>query len=104
MNECPDNYNDTIYNLFGECVTNGTQLTGVILGIKVVVYFIKGLISIMCWFVAQFPQLLQNYRRKNVDSLSFTFVLNWVLGDLTNLIGCILTDQSPTQARRYKIL
>lgn len=29
----------------------------------------------------------------SVEGLALPFLLNWMLGDLTNLIGCILTDQ-----------
>ena len=42
-------------------------------------------------------QLVQNYRQKNVDSLSLIFILNWVLGDSFNFIGSILTKQMMTQ-------
>lgn len=29
----------------------------------------------------------------SVEGLALPFLLNWMLGDVTNLIGCILTDQ-----------
>ncbi|RKP16758.1 hypothetical protein ROZALSC1DRAFT_8545, partial [Rozella allomycis CSF55] len=58
---------------------------------------LKGYISIMFWFIAQFPQIIQNYRNQSVQSLSPVFLLNWILGDSANLIGSILTKQLPTQ-------
>ncbi|KIP08760.1 hypothetical protein PHLGIDRAFT_126828 [Phlebiopsis gigantea 11061_1 CR5-6] len=56
-----------------------------------------GYASIGCWLGAQFPQVLENYRRQSVDGLAWPFLLNWMLGDMTNLIGCILTNQLPFQ-------
>lgn len=43
------------------------------------------------------PQIIENYKRKKVDALSPAFILQWLLGDIFNLIGCILTNQLPTQ-------
>lgn len=43
------------------------------------------------------PQIWQNYRTKSVDGLALPFLLNWLCGDITNLIGCILTKQLPFQ-------
>ncbi|KDQ60972.1 hypothetical protein JAAARDRAFT_31968 [Jaapia argillacea MUCL 33604] len=56
-----------------------------------------GYTSIGCWLFAQFPQLLENARRRSVDGLALPFLLNWMLGDLSNLIGCLLTRQLPFQ-------
>ncbi|CAG8684552.1 15370_t:CDS:2, partial [Dentiscutata heterogama] len=53
--------------------------------------------SIACWLCAQFPQIITNYRNKSVDGLSLYFLMNWLLGDLANLVGCILTKQLPFQ-------
>lgn len=33
----------------------------------------------------------------NVESLSSLFIITWLIGDITNLIGCLLTHQLPTQ-------
>ncbi|CED82935.1 Predicted membrane protein [Phaffia rhodozyma] len=77
--------------------------------------------SIACWLWAQFPQIYQNYKVKSCEGLALPFLLNWAFGrcphicpplstmsfgrsdlllvwmflsgDLTNLIGCVLTDQ-----------
>ncbi|KAI9446364.1 PQ loop repeat-domain-containing protein [Lactarius indigo] len=56
-----------------------------------------GLMSMFFWLGAQFPQLLENFRRQSVEGLALPFLANWLLGDLTNLIGCILTHQLPFQ-------
>lgn len=47
--------------------------------------------------VAQLPQVYRNFREKSTDALSFGFVFTWLLGDLTNLIGCIFTKQLAVQ-------
>jgi uncharacterized protein with PQ loop repeat len=56
-----------------------------------------GYASMLCWLGAQFPQIVANYNNKSADGLSLPFLFNWLLGDLTNFIGCILTDQQPFQ-------
>jgi uncharacterized protein with PQ loop repeat len=73
---------------FGECVDTP---------LKYVAFFI-GLSSILCWLVAQAPQLVTNCRLGIADkALSFWFLLQWFLGDATNLIGALLTKQLPSQ-------
>ncbi|KIJ55021.1 hypothetical protein M422DRAFT_24878 [Sphaerobolus stellatus SS14] len=56
-----------------------------------------GYASIASWLGAQFPQIVVNLQRKSVDGLALPFLVNWLIGDSTNLIGCILTDQLPFQ-------
>ncbi|KAI0345157.1 hypothetical protein BDW22DRAFT_1370916 [Trametopsis cervina] len=56
-----------------------------------------GYASIGCWLGAQFPQVLENHRRRSVDGLAWPFLANWLLGDISNLVGCILTHQLPFQ-------
>ncbi|KAG2020204.1 hypothetical protein CC2G_005572 [Coprinopsis cinerea AmutBmut pab1-1] len=56
-----------------------------------------GYASIACWLGAQFPQVLENYRRKSCEGLALPFLANWLLGDISNLVGCILTNQLPFQ-------
>lgn len=34
---------------------------------------------------------------EQAESLSITFLITWLLGDITNLLGCIYTHQFPTQ-------
>lgn len=71
----------------GECVTTPTQLAGLFFG----------LFSILCWVFAQAPQLYKNYKQKDAGSLSIIFLAEWLTGDITNLVGCILTKQVATQ-------
>ncbi|SNX83351.1 uncharacterized protein MEPE_02058 [Melanopsichium pennsylvanicum] len=57
----------------------------------------SGTLSFCVWLFAQSPQLYENYRRGSVDGLSPVFLTQWMLGDVTNLIGCVLTQQLPFQ-------
>lgn len=43
--------------------------------------------------VATIPQLIETYQQQSVEGLSPVFVSIWVLGDVTSLIGCYLTNQ-----------
>lgn len=52
-----------------------------------------GNLSQAFWLFAQLPQIWTNYRNKSVEGLSLPFLLNWLSGDVTNLIGCLLTNQ-----------
>ncbi|CEI86250.1 hypothetical protein RMCBS344292_00693 [Rhizopus microsporus] len=51
-----------------------------------------GSISIGCWIVVFTPQLWENYKRKNTDGVSVTFLLLWIFGDIFNLLGILLED------------
>jgi len=59
--------------------------------------FVCGWCSILSWFICLFPQLWVNYQTKRVDGISGYFIIEWLLGDVTNLAGCILTKRLPTQ-------
>ena len=72
---------------FADCVYTPTQR----------VSFFLGLLSILLWIPALFPQILTNYRTKRTDALSIGFVLQWLLGDLSNVIGCLWAQMLPTQ-------
>ncbi|KAJ1950481.1 PQ loop repeat-containing protein 2, partial [Dispira parvispora] len=52
-----------------------------------------GVISVSCWLCALTPQIYLNWRRKSAESLSVGFIFIWLSGDITNLVGCFLTDQ-----------
>ncbi|ORX39935.1 PQ loop repeat-domain-containing protein [Kockovaella imperatae] len=56
-----------------------------------------GYLSICCWLCAQLPQVVKNYRLKSCEGLSLPFLVTWLLGDVGNLVGCVLTDQLPFQ-------
>ncbi|KAF8212118.1 PQ loop repeat-domain-containing protein [Mycena galopus ATCC 62051] len=56
-----------------------------------------GYSSIACWLGAQFPQIIKNIQLKSCAGLALPFLANWFLGDASNLLGCILTQQLPFQ-------
>lgn len=58
---------------------------------------LSGSFSFVIWLFAQSPQLYENYRRGSVEGLSPVFLTQWMLGDATNLIGSLLTQQLPFQ-------
>ncbi|CAK7339505.1 unnamed protein product [Dovyalis caffra] len=49
-----------------------------------------GLISLVCWGVAEIPQIITNFRTKSSHGVSLAFLLTWVAGDIFNLVGCLL--------------
>lgn len=61
--------------------------------------FVIGLVSIVLWIIPMVPQLLENYRRKSCEGLSIWFLLFWILGDTSNLIGAFLAKQLPVRGR-----
>ncbi|KAK4686335.1 solute carrier family 66 (lysosomal lysine-arginine transporter), member 1, partial [Tremellales sp. Uapishka_1] len=64
---------------------------------RIVIANALGYTSIACWLCAQFPQVLKNLSLKSCEGLALPFLVNWLFGDITNLIGCLLTDQLPFQ-------
>jgi uncharacterized membrane protein len=42
------------------------------------------------------PQLYENYTLQSGEGLSVLFVIIWLLGDLTNLVGALLGGLLPT--------
>ncbi|CUS21790.1 LAQU0S04e00848g1_1 [Lachancea quebecensis] len=58
---------------------------------------IAGSISFLSSFIAQIPQVLETYVDKTVEGLSPLFLLAWLFGDITTLIGATLTNQLPFQ-------
>ncbi|XWS33717.1 hypothetical protein CRYUN_Cryun22dG0107300 [Craigia yunnanensis] len=52
--------------------------------------FAFGLTSLVCWGVAEIPQIITNFRTKSSHGVSFLFLLTWVAGDVFNLVGCLL--------------
>ena len=56
-----------------------------------------GTLSIFSWLFAQFPQIIRNHQNKSVAGLSVFFLVEWLLGDLSNLFGAIFTNQAAWQ-------
>ena len=56
-----------------------------------------GCFSIVAWLFAQLPQIYKNHQLKSTSGLSAFFLVEWCLGDLSNLFGAILTRQASWQ-------
>lgn len=57
-----------------------------------------GIASLVCWGVAEIPQIITNFRSKSSHGVSLLFLLTWVAGDIFNLVGCLLEPATlPTQ-------
>ena len=56
-----------------------------------------GTLSIVSWLFAQMPQIYKNYRIKSTAGLSIFFLVEWLLGDATNLLGALFTKQATWQ-------
>ncbi|XP_027077256.1 vacuolar lysine transporter YPQ1-like isoform X1 [Coffea arabica] len=60
--------------------------------------FALGLVSLLCWGVAEIPQIVTNFRTKSSHGISPLFLFTWVAGDIFNLFGCLLEPATlPTQ-------
>ncbi|XP_006002213.1 lysosomal amino acid transporter 1 homolog [Latimeria chalumnae] len=77
-----------IWHLFEECAENMWEHWSVVIGV----------VSIFCFLFAALPQLYVAHKNGKVDqALSIGFLLCWLGGDLTNVVGCYLTNQMPIQ-------
>ncbi|KAL0090617.1 PQ loop repeat-domain-containing protein [Phycomyces blakesleeanus] len=76
-----------INTIFGECVYGWQECASLMFGY----------LSILAWLNAQMPQVIKNYRLGTAESLSFTFLVVWLIGDVANLIGCTILGQLPFQ-------
>ncbi|XP_052201046.1 LOW QUALITY PROTEIN: probable vacuolar amino acid transporter YPQ1 [Diospyros lotus] len=57
-----------------------------------------GLASLVCWGVAEIPQIITNFHNKSGHGLSLAFLFTWIIGDIFNLMGCVLEPATlPTQ-------
>jgi len=56
-----------------------------------------GLSNILLWIFAQMPQIYLNWKSKRAEALSSGFLAIWLVGDITNLLGSIFTQQIPIQ-------
>ncbi|GAB7339512.1 hypothetical protein MBLNU457_6128t1 [Dothideomycetes sp. NU457] len=56
-----------------------------------------GSLSIVSWLFAQLPQIYKNYALQSTSGLSIYFLVEWCLGDLSNLLGAIFTRQANWQ-------
>lgn len=87
MVTCSGDYVHWIAKIFGECVvTTRDKLS-----------FSFGISSTLIWMWAQLPQIYMNFKSHRADSLSVYFLLFLILGDVSNLVGCLLTGGLVTQ-------
>ena len=56
-----------------------------------------GIFSNISWLFAQMPQIYKNYQLQSASGLSIYFLGVWLLGDLSNLLGAVLTRQAGWQ-------
>ncbi|KAH7689731.1 putative membrane protein [Dioscorea alata] len=60
--------------------------------------FTLGLASLFFWAIAEIPQIITNFHSKSAHGVSLSFILTWILGDIFNLVGCLLEPLTlPTQ-------
>ncbi|KAH7175473.1 PQ loop repeat-domain-containing protein [Dactylonectria macrodidyma] len=57
---------------------------------------IFGSISLTAWICLLLPQLAANYKAQSADGLSMAFLIVWLVGDLSNLVGSLFTRLAPT--------
>ncbi|XP_053136583.1 lysosomal amino acid transporter 1 homolog isoform X2 [Hemicordylus capensis] len=87
LSSCP-NGSQWILAVFHECAEDGWDVASVVLG----------LVSILCFAAASFPQYYQACKTGIMDqALSIYFLLGWLGGDTLNLIGSLLANQLPLQ-------
>lgn len=55
---------------------------------------VLGTCSIISWLFAQLPQIYKNWKLKSTSGLSIFFLAEWLLGDLSNLLGSVFTQQA----------
>ncbi|KAF1995566.1 hypothetical protein P154DRAFT_500105 [Amniculicola lignicola CBS 123094] len=55
---------------------------------------VLGTCSILSWLFAQLPQIYKNWQLKSTSGLSIFFLAEWLLGDLSNLLGSLFTQQA----------
>ncbi len=64
--------------------------------------YTKCLCVFVCLYYCPCSQLVKNCRTgKGDEALSFWFLLQWFLGDATNLLGAILSHQLGTQVKLF---
>jgi hypothetical protein len=52
-----------------------------------------GMLSMCFWLCAQLPQIVKNHKTGQAEALSWAFLFIWLLGDVSNFLGCILSKR-----------
>ncbi|KAK5044794.1 hypothetical protein LTR84_010450 [Exophiala bonariae] len=76
-----------VSSYFGTCIPTPLAALSTLLGT----------LSIVSWLFAQMPQIFKNYQIKSTAGLSIFFLAEWLLGDLTNLLGALFLKQATWQ-------
>ncbi|OAE32648.1 hypothetical protein AXG93_1971s1070 [Marchantia polymorpha subsp. ruderalis] len=78
--ECPVEETCSAWALsyFFDCVCNHKDL----------ISFSLGITSIVCWAMAEVPQILTNWQSPNTETVSMAFIFTWMIGDIFNVLGC----------------
>ncbi|KAG2382954.1 hypothetical protein C9374_004921 [Naegleria lovaniensis] len=82
-----NHYSVALALIFRQCFYTNNDVTS----------YILGWMSIILSMVSLFPQIIKNFVLKRAAGLSIHLFLIWFVGDVSNLIGCILTNQLATQ-------
>ena len=56
-----------------------------------------GILSIVAWLFAQLPQIYKNWSISSTSGLSILFLVEWCLGDASNVLGALFTHQASWQ-------
>lgn len=76
---------------------NGSDLISHDYAVVASVSQISGILSLFVWLFAQLPQVIENHLNQSVSGVSAAFLICWISGDATNLVGCLLTKALPFQ-------
>ncbi|KAL7155213.1 hypothetical protein ABFS83_03G060500 [Erythranthe nasuta] len=80
--------NGWINDWFKDCLCN----------LKDEISFVFGVFGLFFWAVAEIPQIITNFNNKSASAVSLAFLSTWIIGDIFNLVGCILEPATlPTQ-------
>lgn len=61
--------------------------------------FWMGLVSLGLWILLAIPQIIENVKNKRADGISIYFLLLWLIGDICNLVGSLLSDATTWMVR-----
>lgn len=58
--------------------------------ILVAISQVSGMSSFIVWLLVQVPQIIENHLNRSVQGLSLLFVIFWICGDISNIVGSVL--------------
>ncbi|KAG2382955.1 hypothetical protein C9374_004922 [Naegleria lovaniensis] len=82
-----NHYNIPLALIFRQCLYSESDIAS----------YILGWMSIIMSMISLFPQIIKNHVFQSASGLSIHLFIIWMIGDVTNLIGCIFTNQLSTQ-------